>query len=69
MFTNRCNCYVVVLVANNKFSNNFKSPHSRKSQNSFGSSSSSSGSNSFFILDNNSLKLAIYITRSDNNLH
>ena len=30
---------------------------------------SSSSSNSFFILGNNSLKLAIYITRNYNNLH
>ena len=34
-----------------------------------GSSSSSSSSNSFFILGNDSLKLAIYIKRNYNNLH
>ena len=32
-------------------------------------SSSSSSSNSFFILGNDSLKLAIYIKRNYNNLH
>ena len=34
-----------------------------------GNQQSSSSSNSFFILGNNSLKLAIYITRNYNNLH
>ena len=36
-FTSRCNSYVTFLVANNTLSNNLKYPHSRNSQNSFGS--------------------------------